>query len=680
MKKKYVYSIKSQMLFVILLSIIILTVGILSSVSMILSKKYDREINFNNETVTNLISSNLENFLGKAYSITQELVHSSDINSMEVSRQEDTLIACASRYEFIELLFLQGTDGMQVARSSGECGDRSDRWWFSSVTKDGKSFISKSYLSASNNMPVSTVFAPIKQNDTIVGSLGMDIKLDYLQELIQANSNEESGRYSFIMDGEGVIIAHPNDDYVEQMYNFAKGTKQINDQEEILEISDHYKNITREVMNQKRDSLRFEEDGKGYYCAYAPIQLPGDSDTWSIVTIQDEKTAKSIITDIIKTSTMTGIVLLVISAVIIIFLANRIANPIKKISHLLSRAADGDFTVRFHTKSRNEIGLLASSFNEMLGNISSILENTKLTTKNMDESIILLNEKCDNATNVANNIKLSANEILTGSTEQAMDAEKSARMSNEIHNQFEMLSEKTKEMVQEAENASIVTATGSVKVSELKDKNDMTYHIIEKTTKAIEHLNQESETIGSILMSLEDISSQTNLLSLNASIEAARAGEHGKGFVVVAEEIQKLSVESAKATNNINTIITEIKHEIESNVTMMEEVKEVSKEQNEAVENVMEAFDKIANTTNNITRFVEENEKLVETMTRNNQDVVNGISNMASISEETVACTEAVTNAIHDQTIEIQEIALQTNELKERIEILEKEIQKFKII
>lgn len=679
MKKTHMRSIKMQILLVVLLIIITLTTGILGSVSFILSQKYDSEINFNNETVTNLLGSNLENFLGKAYTMVEDLVNSSDIYGMDPKLQEKALVSCADRNEFIDLLFVQGTDGMQIARSSGECADRSDRWWFPLVNDEGKSFLSKSYLSASANTAVSAVFIPIKENNKIIGSIGMDIKLDYLQELIEANSDTTSGRYSYVMDGEGVVVAHPNSEYVTQLYNYANGTRLVDGKEEQFEISENYRKITEAVMKGEKGSLHFEEDGKGYYCAYAPVTLPGDSDAWSIVTIQDEDIAKSIISSIVKTSSGAGILLLLISAVIVFIFANSIANPIKKISGLLSQAAAGDFTVRFYTRSKSEIGLLAESFNEMLKNVSAVLLETKQITEDIGESITLLNTKTENATEMASDIKRSANEILTGSTEQAVDAEKSAGMSGELDRQFENLSNKTKEMVSEAEIALKVTGIGTKTVGELKDKNDITYEIIEKTAAVIDSLSQESVMIGSILNSLEDISSQTNLLSLNASIEAARAGEHGKSFAVVAEEIQKLSMESAQATENINKIINGIQNEITSSVRMMEEIKSVSREQNTAVENVLEVFEKISTATNGISDFIRENEKLVALMKEHNNEVVASISNIASISEETAACTETVTNSILDQSSEIQEIASQAGELKEKAGKLDTEIQKFKI-
>lgn len=696
MKRRVLRGIKVQMLFVTFIIVIILSAGILTSVGIVLSKEYDKEINFNNETVTKLIASNLENFLGKAYSITEELALNSDIQSMNKELQEPIFKNCAERNTFIDLLFAQGNDGMQTGRSSGEYGDRSQRWWFQMVHKDGKKFISKSYFSASIGAPVSTVFVPIKKDNTIIGSIGMDMKLDYIQQLISENSDEERGRYSFVIDGEGSIIAHPNSDYITQMYNYKTLTRQVQETdtegkaafnedgsnktvEESIEISDGYQQVIRNVMSNQEGSLYFKDGENAYYSSYSPIELQGDSDHWSIVTIQEEGEAKAIIRDIIKTSVTAGLILLIISMVFMILFANSIANPIIKISKLLSKTASGDFTVRFHTKSKSEIGLLANSFNEMSSKVSSLLSNAKNTTTNINESLSSLNEKSEISKKVAEEVKTSVDEILKGSTEQAMDAEASASISNSLNEEFVLLSDKTETMIKEAEQASKVTTLGSDKVIELKEKNYTTYHIIEKTSSVIENLNKESKTIGGILNTLEDISEQTGLLSLNASIEAARAGEQGKGFAVVAEEIQKLSVASANATSHISDIIIEIQAEIASSVEMMEKMKSVSKEQNEAVQNVNQSFEQITSVTRNIITFIEEIGVFVQKMQEDNNRVVTSIENIASISEETAACTETVTISIAGQTAEIQQIAMHTAELKEKADFLEKEISKFKI-
>lgn len=694
MKHKRLKSIKIQMLFVTSMIAILLTTGILTSVSLILSTQYDKEIKTRNESLTQLISSNLENFLDTAYKLTEELAVNSDILSLDKKRIEPVLKSCVERNSFIELLFEQQFDGMQIARSSGECGDRSQRFWYEDVHKNGRMFISSAYLSATSDAPVTSVFFPLKKEGKIIGSLGMDIKLDFLQELILKNSDDANGRYSFIIDGDGVIIAHPKKEQIDQSYNYktmkkqvavkdANGKQILNEdgsnkmEEKSFNLSEGYKSIVKDVMEGKNGSLHFDEDGKGYYGSYSPINISGDSAQWSVITIQTESAAKAIITQILKVSISAGIIMILIAFVFIFLFARRISNPIIEIANLLSKTADGDFTVSFHSKSKNEIGFLADKFNEMVANVSNLLYSTKDITDNINSSITILSDKTSNATKVADSIKDSVKEILEGSVEQANDATESAALSSELDKQFDNLSTKTTEMIEDANEALEITTNGSKKVEELKEKNQMTSDMIGKTSIAIDNLHEQSQNIGSILNTLEDISSQTNLLSLNASIEAARAGENGKSFAVVAQEIQKLSVASSESTKNIEEIIKEIQEEILSSVEMMDAVKDVSEEQQEVFKNVEIVFDKISETTKGITNFIGDIADFVETMQQSNNNVVSSITNISAISEETAACTESVTKSILEQNSEIAQIAVQAEELKEKSVALEKEIGKF---
>ena len=107
--------------------------------------------------------------------------------------------------------------------------DRSDRWWFTQAKNSLNSFVSKSYYSVSSKNPVTSVFIPLMEGNKFVGVMGADIKLTYLQELIKENSDEGAGRYSFVIDGEGVVVAHPNDEVLAQLYNYKKLTKTTGD-------------------------------------------------------------------------------------------------------------------------------------------------------------------------------------------------------------------------------------------------------------------------------------------------------------------------------------------------------------------------------------------------------------------------------------------------------------------
>lgn len=157
--------------------------------------------------ITQLVAGEVATFLDGAYGITEELAVNPSILTMETDVQTPILKDCVERNSYLELLYIQGTDGMQTGRSSGELADRSTRWWFTQTMEEQQPFVSKSYYSVNTGMPCASIFFPMYGEEGMLGIFAADLKLDYLQSLIEEFSDMENGEYSFVIDGEGVVVA-----------------------------------------------------------------------------------------------------------------------------------------------------------------------------------------------------------------------------------------------------------------------------------------------------------------------------------------------------------------------------------------------------------------------------------------------------------------------------------------
>jgi len=202
-------SILWQFLLPIVVILVCLTTLIIGSVIYTFTSSYTTKINAENSDTASYIAEAVSNFMDGAYNLSEELVYNSDIISMETDKQHSVLASVVARNPYMETIYAQQMDGSQTGRSSGNLGNRRDRWWFKQLLETKKPFVSNSYYSIATNMPCASIFFPIKNGSEIIGNIGVDLKLDYLQSLVGKYTDNEGNRYSFIIDGAGVVMAHP---------------------------------------------------------------------------------------------------------------------------------------------------------------------------------------------------------------------------------------------------------------------------------------------------------------------------------------------------------------------------------------------------------------------------------------------------------------------------------------
>jgi len=274
----------------------------------------------------------VRSFVDGAYNLIYELAVNPSILTMDTNTQTPIIESTALRNDFIELLYPTGIDGWQTARSDGNTpADRSSRWWFIKVMEQRQPFVSGSYYSASTGMPCAALFVPMYNGDEMTGVFGADISLEYIQWLIEQFANPENGRYSFIIDGDGGVVAHPDSSYIETLTNYKSlirtvpkldefGNTVFNPEngnvvtiEEEFIISDAYKAVITAVMNGESGLEIVKNGNETYYMSYEPIDMPGLSDAWSVITLQDQDVAMSVV------SQLTIGVIVIIALILIVF-------------------------------------------------------------------------------------------------------------------------------------------------------------------------------------------------------------------------------------------------------------------------------------------------------------------------------------------------------------------------
>lgn len=685
-------SIFKQLLLPMIAIVSALAVCLIGIVVSIFMKSYENEIYGRSQDKSLLVSGEISTFLDGAYSVTEELAVNPSILTMETGIQTPVLEDCVRRNPYLELLYIQGKDGMQTGRSSGELADRSTRWWFIQTMEEQKAFISKSYYSVNTGMPCASIFFPMYQEDELVGIFAVDLKLDYLQSLIEEFSDIENGEYSFVIDGEGVVVAHPDSTQIEELYNYRQLTKTVSSkgadgqplvdpdgnivtEEQKITLSEDYQNIISDVMAGNSGSCKMKNEGETYFVSYASIPLKGESDSWSIITLHREKEAMAPVYRIITIAAVVALLVIAIAIFVIALLARKLTRPIASITELIGEASDGDFSVQAEESSNNEIGTLSRSFNKMTGKISAILTKIATITGEVVESSDDLKriEKEVDATSQA------VREISDGTEVQNADVKQVVMREEELEEKFGQLQEKSGHLLVDAQNTITSGENGMQSVDELKKLNEATSKGMEQAFTKIITLEEHSKKISGILSTINEISSQTGLLALNASIEAARAGEHGRGFAVVAESIGKLAADSSSATADIEKIITELCRNISDTVDNIETIRKGVDGQTQAVDKVQETFTDFRILAEKTRESVKGMEQLISEMHECDRFVISAVERIRNISANTEELTGKAADSLEEQLDGIRNVAKRIDNLSAVSEEMEQEMTKFRL-
>ena len=492
-----------------------------------------------------------------------------------------------------------------------------------------------------------------------LGYITMNVKLDISLDALGS-----------IDLGSGSSFAFITPDGVETTRD---GKSEVN--QTIFSYTTFYDDLKASSQSSGYEWMQDASDGKVYLYAYAKI---GESGAVICGRIPESVISASVNT-IRTTSIIVVIIAAVVSSLVGVFVSTSIGRAVKGISNGFEQAAKGDLTVSINTKRKDEFGALSASANKMIENTKRLLLKVSSTADSLKTSSDDIGGASDALVDASANITSSVNEIRLGLDTQAQDAGSCLAAADQLTEKIEVVRENVKVIDDMAADADASVKSGISAVENLKVKANETSDVTKSVIVDIEALARETSSIENIVATINDIASQTNLLSLNASIEAARAGEAGRGFAVVAEEIRKLAEQSAVSAGEIGTIIASITSKTEKTATAAKHAEEIVMQQEDAVSTTLSEFNVISENVKTIASHLKDIGLQVAEMEKAKVNTLSAVEGISAVSEEAAASSAEVENTALTSQNAAKDLNDVINNLRGAADSLTTELKGFKL-
>lgn len=480
---------------------------------------------------------------------------------------------------------------------------------------------------------VDVVNTTSKNMENEISNSGVD-DLDYdgyANNLLDVKLEGMDSAYMYVVQNDGTMLYHPTKEKVGQPVENAV-----------------IKGVVQQLQDGKKPGttvVEYDFNGTTKYSAYTILNNEN-----ILVLTADESEALAGITTV--TGVAVGIIAIVVLIAIIIsfIMGRRLMRPLVKVSTIIEDVANGNIEADFSVvkESNDEIGLIIEKMKELTQSLGSIVGKIRNSSDTMSSNSYELNDTSSQTLAANNEISKAVEDVAEGSTGMA------ASISKINENLLEMSNE-TKDInasVDEIKNQTVAVQDSSKimndKIKSMQDSSHKMDEGISAISKRIETVNTTVDKVSNIVSVIEEISSETNLLSLNASIEAARAGDAGKGFAVVAQEIRVLSDNTNTELENIKQIISSLVEECRYCVQASGTIVDDNAKQKEEIKAVLDEFGSLDEQIQKTAEKADEIEELVTAMIELNDDITKSSNSLTDVSAANAAATEEMNANIEE--------------------------------
>lgn len=454
---------------------------------------------------------------------------------------------------------------------------------------------------------------------------------EYAKSLSDVKLEGIDSSYVYVVKNDGTMLYHPTKEKVGQPVENAV-----------------IKGVVQQLQDGKKPETAVVEyvfNGTTKYSAYTILNNEN-----ILVLTADESEALAGITTVTGIAIGICTVVMLLTIIITFILGRRLMQPLVKVSTIIEEIANGNINADFGMvkETNDEIGLIIEKMKELTQSLGNIVGRIRNSSDTMSANSYELNDTSSQTLAANNEISKAVEDVAEGSTGMAASISKINENLLEMSNETKDINESVNEIRNQTTAVQDSSKIMNDKIKSMQDSSRKMDEGISAISKRIETVNTTVDKVSNIVSVIEEISSETNLLSLNASIEAARAGDAGKGFAVVAQEIRVLSDNTNTELENIKQIISSLVEECRYCVQASGTIVEDNAKQKEEIKAVLDEFGSLDEQIQKTAEKADEIEELVTAMIELNDDITKSSNSLTDVSAANAAATEEMNANIEE--------------------------------
>ncbi len=350
----------------------------------------------------------------------------------------------------------------------------------------------------------------------------------------------------------------------------------------------------------------------------------------------------------------------------------------QRFSGVMEACADGDLSNRLEPQIENEaIEAIADSFNEMLEEITDVLENVQTMSSTVDEMAVDLEASSEQIRDASGDVSESMQEISEGATTQSEQLDIASSNVSELSAGSEEVAAATSDIAETSEDVTASASEGQEHAEQVEANIERLVEMTDSVVETVEALTNEAEQIGEITELIEDVADQTNLLALNANIEASSAGQSGERFSVVANEIKQLAEETMDGVDDIDRRLSAIQDQAAVTAEEVHSVDGELKQTSQLVRQLNEQLTAVNEGIEQVDMRIREIDSTADDQAESAQELSSILTDVTNVSAETSNQSEKVAAASEETTATIEQVSSSADSLGNQAENLASMMSEF---